>query len=76
MSFMQEYLSRCEREIADAKRDLEMLESGEMRLGERKMGTGWVDITPRAIEHAKHVISTYEAILARHQDGDNVQGDA
>ena len=51
--------------MAEALKDLARLESGEMRLGERKVVGGlWRDITEQWIKHYKHTIGTFEAILA------------
>jgi hypothetical protein len=61
--FWDDYRKRIESDIADAKRDLAPLESGEMWL--RSAGTDGMmrDVTTHWIGHFKRVIKNYEAIL-------------
>jgi hypothetical protein len=63
-AFWDDYQKRTEAELARARKDLAPLESGEMRLGERRGDGPWRDITEEWIAHHKRTIGTYEAILA------------
>ena len=69
-AFWDDYQKRIEAELAQARKDLAPLISGEKRLGER-MGEGpWRDITQEWISHHNHTIGTYEAILAALKRGE------
>jgi hypothetical protein len=63
-SFWDDYRKRIEADLAQVRKDLAHLESGEMRLGERKVDGPWRDITEQWIKHYKHTIGTFEAMLA------------
>jgi len=64
LSFWDDYKKRNESDLAEARRDLTTLESGEMHLGERKSDGPWRDTTQEWIAHHKHTIGTLESILA------------
>ena len=57
---------RCREQLTSLRKRLEELESGQLAIGSRTLGSDWVDITPEVIERVKRNIATYEAILARH----------
>ncbi|MET3299677.1 hypothetical protein [Bradyrhizobium diazoefficiens] len=59
----REYAKGVEKQLDQLRRDLEPLESGRMRLGEREGSGAWRDVTQEAIDRNKQVIATYEAIL-------------
>ena len=63
-SFWDDYQKRFEAELAQARKELAPLISGEKRLGERRGDEPWRDITEEWIAHHKRTIGTYEAILA------------
>jgi hypothetical protein len=63
--FLEEYARRIEADIAEFKRDLAPLESGELRLSERKANGPWVDTTQREIDWHKRTIAQYEVILTQ-----------
>jgi len=62
--FRAEYIKRIEADLAQIRKDLEPLESGQMQLRERNGSGPWVDKTQEWIQHHKRTIATYEAILA------------
>jgi hypothetical protein len=68
--FWDDYRKRIEADIAEAKRDLAPLESGEMHL--RSGGTNGVmrDVTAHWIAHFRRVIKNYETILAALKRGE------
>lgn len=59
----REYAKAVEKQLEQLRRDLEPLESGRMKLGEREGSSAWRDVTQEAIDRNKQVIATYEAIL-------------
>jgi len=61
---LDEYRKRIEDDLAELRRYLAPLESGEMHLGERRPGEPWKDVTTERIAFHKVTLATYEAILA------------
>lgn len=59
----REYAEGVEKQLEQLRRDLEPLESGRMKLGEREGSNAWRDVTQETIDRNKQVIATYEAIL-------------
>ncbi|MBB4399223.1 hypothetical protein [Bradyrhizobium sp. ERR14] len=59
----REYAEGVEKQLEQLRRDLEPLESGRMKLGEREGSNAWRDVTQEAIDRNRQVIATYEAIL-------------
>lgn len=59
----REYAKGVEKQLDQLRRDLEPLEAGRMKLGERVGSGDWRDVTQEAIDRNKQVIATYEAIL-------------
>jgi hypothetical protein len=49
-----DYIREIEQDLAERRRSLEPLKSGQMRLGERRIGTDpWVDTTKREINRRR-----------------------
>jgi hypothetical protein len=62
---LDEYLSDIEQvRIPELRAQLAPLESGEMRLGERRGHGPWSDITQREMDRLRRSIEEYEAIAA------------
>jgi hypothetical protein len=60
---LNEYLRDIEqRRIPDLQAELAPLESGEMRLGERRGHGPWSDITQRQMDRLRRAIAEYRAI--------------
>ncbi|MBR1328833.1 hypothetical protein [Bradyrhizobium ottawaense] len=59
----REYAKGIEKQLEQLRRDLQPLESGSMKLGEREGSGAWRDVTQEAIDRNRQVIATYEAIL-------------
>jgi hypothetical protein len=60
-----EYLRDIEeRRLPELRAQLAPLESGEMRLGERRGHGPWSDITQREMDRLRRAIAEYEAIAA------------
>jgi hypothetical protein len=55
---------QTEARLAEIRKNLAPLESGQMRIGERTGGGPWRDITADWIAQDKRTIGIYEAILA------------
>ena len=70
LSFWDDYRKRIEADIAEARKELAPLESGERRLGERKSDGMWRDTTEEWIRHYRHVIRTFEVRLAALKKGE------
>ena len=47
MSVWDDFIHRLEQDLAECRRDLELLESGQMQHRERRDGGAWVDTTQR-----------------------------
>jgi hypothetical protein len=45
MSVWDDFIHRLEQDLAECRRDLELLESGQMQHRERRDGGAWVDTT-------------------------------
>jgi hypothetical protein len=57
------YIERLKGEIVTLRAMLEPLESGKMRIGERRLDEPWLDATNAQIYHLKTTIAMYEAIV-------------
>jgi len=64
MSPKGHFRRRCEQQLRVLRKQLGKLESGGMYVGERRVGSGWVDVTQREIRRTKKNIGIYESILA------------
>ena len=60
MSVWDDFIHRLEQDLAECRRDLELLESGQMQHRERRDGGAWVDTTQREIDWHKKTIGMYE----------------
>jgi hypothetical protein len=60
-----EYIREMEQDLAERRKSLEPLKSGQMRLGERIGADPWIDITQREIDRREKTIAVYEALLVR-----------
>jgi len=56
---------RLEQDLAECRRDLELLESGQMQHRERRDGGAWVDTTQREIDWHKKTIGMYEGLIRK-----------
>jgi len=64
-----EYLRDIEeRRLPELRAQLAPLESGEMRLGERRGHGPWSDITQREMDRLRRAIADYEALAALFQE--------
>jgi hypothetical protein len=64
-----EYLRDIEeRRLPELRAQLAPLESGEMRLGERRGHGPWSDITQREMDRLRRAIAEYEALAALFQE--------
>ncbi len=60
---LKEYARGIEADLAELKKNLSPLESGDMVLRSREFGGEWRDVTAETIAFDRKVIATYEAIL-------------
>jgi hypothetical protein len=67
MSAEAGFIRWCEAELESLRKQLEPLESGQMKIGRRSLGSDWVDVTPEQIEQLKKSIAALVAVIARHQ---------
>ncbi len=59
MSVWHDFIHRLEQDLAECRRDLELLESGQMQHRERRGDDLWVDTTQREIDwHKKRLACT------------------
>src|SRR6516165_11870316 len=74
MSVWDDFIHRLEQDLAECRRDLELLESGQMQHRERRDGDAWVDTTQRELDWHKKTIGMYEGLVrklrAEHGGGD------
>ena len=69
MAEPDEYLRDIEeRRLPELRAQLAPLESGEMRLGERRGHGPWSDITQREMDRLRRAIADYEALAALFQE--------
>ena len=57
------YAAEIEAQIAQTKKHLAPLETGEITLNEQTVDGDWRDVTQQAIDRNKHALETYEEIL-------------
>ena len=68
MAEPDEYLRDIEeRRLPELRAQLAPLESGEMRLGERRGHGPWSDVTQREMDRLRRAIADYEALAALFQ---------
>jgi len=65
MSVWDDLIHRLEQELAQCRRDLELLESGQMQHRERRDGGAWVDTTQQEIDWHKKMIGMYEGLVRK-----------
>ena len=65
MTTWDEYIREMEQDLAERRKSLEPLKSGQMRLGERIGADPWIDITQREIDRREKTIAVHEALLVR-----------
>ena len=65
MSVWDDLIHRLEQDLAEFRRDLELLESGQMQHRERRNGGAWVDTTQREIDWHKKTIGMYEGLIGK-----------
>ncbi len=58
MTTWDEYIREMEQDLAERRKSLEPLKSGQMRLGERIGADPWIDITQREIDRREKTIVT------------------
>ena len=65
MSVWDDFIHRLEQDLAECRRDLELLESGQMQYRERRDGGAWVDTTQGEIDWHKKTIGMYEGLIRK-----------
>ena len=65
MSVWDDFIHRLEQDLAECRRDLELLESGQMQHRERRDGGAWVDTTQQEIDWHKKMIGMYEGLVRK-----------
>ena len=62
MSAPDRFIAWCKQEQASIEQELELMESGKVRIGE-DIGAGWVDTTAESIERAKARLAELNDLL-------------
>jgi hypothetical protein len=65
-----QYISDVEASLKNMRESLAPLQSGKLRIQERRSGEDWQDTTRQMIEHHKSSIATLESILAALRSGE------
>ena len=65
MSVWDDFIHRLEQDLAECRRDLELLESGQMQHRERRDGGAWVDTTQGEIDWHKKTIGMYGGLIRK-----------
>jgi hypothetical protein len=65
MSVWDDFIHRLEQDLAECRRDLELLESGQMQHRERRDGGAWVNTTQREIDWHKKTIGMYGGLIRK-----------
>jgi hypothetical protein len=65
MSVWHDFIHRLEQDMAECRRDLELLESGQLQYRERRAGGAWVETTQREIDWHKRTIGMYDGLIRK-----------
>ncbi len=65
MSAWDDFIHRLEQDMAECRRDLELLESGQLQHRERRAGGAWVETTQREIDWHKKTIGMYDGLIRK-----------
>ena len=65
MSVWDDFIHRLEQDLAECRRDLELLESGQMQHRERRGDDPWIDTTQREIDWHKKTIGMYGGLIRK-----------
>jgi hypothetical protein len=65
MSVWDDFIHRLEQDMTECRRDLELLESGQLQHRERRAGGAWVDTTQQEIDWHKKTIGIYEGLIRK-----------
>ena len=68
MSVWHDLIRRLEQHLAECRKDLELLESGQMQHRERRDGGAWVDTTQREIDWHKKTIGMFEGLIRKNTE--------
>ena len=64
MPVPESYIESLKARLDEAKKYLETLETGGMRIGTRPAGGEWIDVTQDWIKREREAIATYESLIA------------
>ena len=68
MTLLDNLIAWCKEQQAQLQRQIEMLESGELKTGDKHLGSGWVDTTDADLERARGQLAEIDALLARYPE--------
>ena len=68
MTLLDNLITWCKEQQAQLQRQIEMLESGDLKTRERRPGSGWADTTDADLERAKRQLIEIDALLARYSE--------
>lgn len=75
MAAPDRFIAWCKQEQASIEQQLELMESGKVRIGE-DIGAGWIDTTAESIERAKARFAELNDLLAEDGKATVVKPDA
>ena len=75
MAAPDRFIAWCKQEQASIEQQLELMESGKVRIGE-DIGAGWIDMTAESIERAKARFAELNDLLAEDGKATVVKPDA
>lgn len=65
MGLPEHFVAYLKKQRSDNLKQLQMLEAGNLKLHEKRVGTGEIDTTPEAIKRCKATIAELDEILAK-----------
>ncbi len=68
MTLLDNLIAWNKEQQAQLQRQIEMLESGQLKTGEKRPGSGWVDTTEADLARAKRHLAEIDALLARYSE--------
>ena len=68
MTLLEDLIAWWKKHQAELRRQIEMMESGALRSGEKRPGEGWVDTTEESLARARHQLAEIDAALARYPE--------
>ena len=68
MTLIDNLAAWCKEQQAQLRRQIKMLESGDLKTREKRPGSGWVYTTDADLERARGQLAEIDALLARYSE--------